>query len=172
MARSERERGISWRIVAGLLDADVRSFTQINSCPSPLPLSFLPGPPQQLSRRQADCAQMFASLQNVLPSSVLSSLSSNPAAKTQPEQDADDSTGRDSYSPSSPSNRAMTVDEQGVKKKKGRSNEVSLSFSAFACAEAPHPRMRFSPCVPLDLATRPISAYYPLPKLYAQITDI
>ena len=80
---------------------------------------------------------MFASLQSVLPSSVLSSISNTPAAKDHPRQEADDAGGRDNY-PSSPSdNRAMTVDEQGVKKKKGRSNEVSLSLPVSVCAGPP-----------------------------------
>ena len=81
---------------------------------------------------------MFASLQNVLPSSVLSSLSNNPAAKNQPHQAAGDIPDRDSL-PSSSNNKPMNVDEQGVKRKKGRSNEVSPSPSQ---RKRHNPRMR------------------------------
>ena len=73
---------------------------------------------------------MFASLQNVLPASILSSISTIPAAKSQPREDADDAAERDSYPSSSPTSKPMAVDEQGAKKKKGRSNEVSFSLSA------------------------------------------
>lgn len=71
---------------------------------------------------------MFASLQNVFPSSVLSSISNSTAAKNQPHKETNDIPDRDN-SPSSSNNKPMNVDEQGVKKKKGRSNEVSLSSS-------------------------------------------
>lgn len=103
----------------------MKSFTQLNLCLPPPPLSSLPRAPQ-LSPRRADCVQMLASLQNVLPSSVLASISNNPAAKNQPQQDAGDVGDRDNYPSSSDNNRAMSVDEQGIKKKKGRSNEVSF----------------------------------------------
>ena len=81
---------------------------------------------------------MLASLQNVLPSSVLSPFSNNTSPKNQPQEDADDTHDRDNQPSPSFNGRGM-ADEQGVKKKKGRSNEVSLSFSVLVCAEAPQP---------------------------------
>lgn len=79
---------------------------------------------------------MFASLQTFLPSTVLSSISSNAPPKHQPEQDPDDVADRDSCPASPSTNTPMAVDERGVKKKKGKSNEVSLAFVASVDAEA------------------------------------
>ena len=86
---------------------------------------------------------MLASLQSVLPSSVLSSISNHPAQKNQPRQDADDPRERNDIPSTSSNTRLMSVDEQGVKKKKGKSNEVRLSFSPFLPVEAPQIPMRF-----------------------------
>ena len=93
---------------------------------------------------------MLASLQNVLPSSVLSSISNNPATKNQPQQGADDVGNRDNYPSSSSNNRVMSVDEQGVKKRKGKSNEVSHSFCVFVLADADaHSASTLTPPPPL-----------------------
>ena len=121
------------------LDADAKSFTRDG-------VHLRPPPPHYRSCREhrnktpsgtTDCAQMFASLQNVLPSSVLSSISNNSAAKDPPQPDTDHTPDQDNFPSSSSDGRAMTVDEQGVKKKKGRTNEVSLLFSALVFAEEP-----------------------------------
>ena len=134
--------------------ADVKTFTRTCVPESPpLQLSLLPTAPYQPRpssppRCKRIAPQMFSSLQNVLPSSVLSSISNNQTTKNQPEKGADDIPDRDNF-PSSPKNRAMTVDEQGVKKKKGRSNEVSSPSSYrkrhnHECALFPTPALAFS----------------------------
>ena len=112
---------------------------------------------------------MLTSLQSVLPSSVLSSISNTPAPKNQPREDAADAADRDNYPSPSSNTRVMSVDEQGVKKKKGRSNEVSFSFPAFVCEEAPQLRMRFSAS---SLFPSPLVCYHHLCKPSVGVTDI
>ena len=128
-----RRRG-PWK---GRRPADVKSFTpHLHYLSPPLPRARALDSP----RGERLSSRMFASLQTFLPSSVLSSISNNPPSKNNPHQDTDDDgdddpADRDSH-PSSPSNnRPMAVDERGVMKKKGKSNEVSLSL--FASVDAP-----------------------------------
>ena len=114
----------------------MRSFTRI-SVPATVPLLPLPSAVTAPSLGQTACVQMLASLQSVLPSSVLSSLSTSPTAKNRPPQGpADGADDRDNYPSPSSNVTAMSVDEQGVRKKKGRSNEVSPP-------SPPQVRMRF-----------------------------
>lgn len=106
---------------------------------------------------------MLASFRDVLPSSVLSSISNNPAPKNlnQPKQSANDTADEDNL-PTSPSDRrAMAVDEQGVKKKKGKSSEVSLL--SFVCGSKCH-RCGCAFLHPLWLRARPLSVCHNLHK--------
>lgn len=77
---------------------------------------------------------MFASLQTILPSSILSSVSNNPP-QSPPSHHPPDGSPDDYNFPSAPSESTpMTADEQGVRKKKGRSNEVTI----FSCLSIYH----------------------------------